>query len=135
MRTETNTQNILRHYGLKKTHVRLAVLAQFKKAGCALSYPDIERRLGDGFDKSTLYRTLHSFEKAGLIHRVSDTDGILKFALLQPSSGHDHAHFKCHQCNNTYCLDSDGKININLPSGFRQSNITVLVTGICNHCI
>lgn len=50
----------------------------------ALSLADVERLLGQA-DRITGPRTLKTFTDKGLLHRVEDGSGAVKYALCEPS--------------------------------------------------
>lgn len=71
-----------------------------------------------GVDTVTVYRTLNTFARKKLVHRVRGEDRSWLYALsdaeLRPE--HLHPHFVCDECGKVECL---GEAEI--PSGFVQS--------------
>ncbi len=126
-------ERTLTENGLKKTSSRIAILALFKKKKYALSYTDFEHLVALGFDKTTIYRTLYSFEEAGLIHKVDDHSGLLKYAFSEVKQN-GHPHFSCEKCHNTYCLETTSTMKLELPKGFTSNQISTVVTGLCPFC-
>ncbi len=131
----------LKSHDLRETPCRLAVLDCFKRSKYALSYADLENDLIEKFDKVTIYRTLKSFQTAGIIHKVLDDVGGAKFALCndtcvthENNHHHDHVHFKCEKCEQTVCFDDLIIPKINLPKGYKSSEINLLIQGICKNC-
>lgn len=130
---------ILRDYALRKTISRSAILRLFLHRPFALSYTDIEREIASGFDRVTIYRTLKTFVDKGVVHKVLDDGGSLKYALcndLCSTEGHhhEHVHFKCTKCGHTHCLDSSSIPEISLPQGYQAKEISLLIQGICPIC-
>lgn len=106
---DRNALGILRQYDLRHTDTRENILNGFLQKTTALSHSDIEVYLNDGFDRVTIYRTLKTFLDKGIIHKILDDNGGVKYALCkdQCASGHhhhDHVHFKCSECNETFCF-------------------------------
>jgi Fur family ferric uptake transcriptional regulator len=131
----------LDQFGLRSTVSRLAVLAAFQQAGYALSQGDIEQSLSSQFDRVTIYRTLKSFLASGLLHKVLDDNGGVKYALCKElchqgdhHHQHDHVHFKCNQCGQTTCLESVHIPTIVLPAGFIKQESNLLIQGVCTSC-
>jgi Fur family transcriptional regulator, ferric uptake regulator len=130
---------ILRGFSLRQTTSRSAILRLFLKRPFALSYTDIEKEIADGFDRVTVYRTLKTFVDKGVVHKVLDDGGSLKYALcgdLCSKNGHkhEHVHFKCLKCGHTSCLDNLEIPPISLPKGYDAKEINLLIQGICQKC-
>jgi len=64
----------LEHRGLKPTAMRKLVLEKLMSVNHALSLGDLEISL-DRADKSTIYRTLKTFEGSLLVHSIEDGSG------------------------------------------------------------
>ncbi|MEN9958092.1 MAG: hypothetical protein RLZZ474_336, partial [Bacteroidota bacterium] len=131
----------LDQFGLRSTESRLAVLSAFQQAGYALSQGDIEQTLSKEFDRVTIYRTLKSFLASGLLHKVLDDQGSIKYALCHDmchqglhQHQHDHVHFKCTQCGQTTCLETVHIPQIILPEYFIKQESNLLIQGVCRGC-
>jgi Fur family ferric uptake transcriptional regulator len=135
----TTLNNRLRQHGLRGTAARRDVLAIFEANDhLALTSAEVEERLSS-IDRITLYRTLRSFEEAGLIHQISDGSGKSKFALCGHHCGeqehHDtHAHFRCLVCGTTNCLHSVTIPEIRLPKSYTMNDAQLVITGVCAKC-
>lgn len=130
---------LLKSHKLRTTSSRSAILKFFFKQDHALSYSDIEKEVALNFDRVTVYRTLKSFVDKGVIHKVLDDSGSLKYALCNTDCStiehhHDHVHFKCLKCNQTSCLNDVEVPPLNLPKGYKVRELNVLIQGICNTC-
>lgn len=103
-----------------------------------MSHSDVEDYLSPHFDRVTLYRTLKIFLDKGLLHKVLDDTGGLKYALCKECTEenhfHDHVHFKCVKCNKTTCIDELEVPHFNLPRGYEKHELNLLVQGICPQC-
>lgn len=132
------TTAILAKHQLRKTVVRERVLGLFLGQTEALGQARIEAEVGE-IDRITLYRTLRTFEDAGIIHRAYDGSPNQKWALCHAhctDHGHNdsHAHFHCTQCERTLCLDDVAVPPIKVPSGFVVSEAKVVLSGLCEAC-
>jgi len=130
---------ILKEYELRTTTSRSAILRLFLKNPFALSYSDIEREIATSFDRVTVYRTLKTFLDKGVIHKVLDDEGSLKYALCsEPCSTlehhHEHVHFKCIKCGHTSCLDEVTIPPVRLPEGYSAEEVNLLIQGVCVKC-
>ncbi len=135
----TGSKEILKDFELRFTPSRKAILNLFLKKGFALSHGDIEHAVPSNFDRVTVYRTLKTFLDKGLIHKVLDDEGGIKYALCSTACNamghhHDHVHFKCTVCGQTNCLDVDIP-SIKLPRGYRASGFNLLIQGVCENCV
>ncbi len=135
------TEELLKKTKLRITESRLDIFSFFQKQEFALSHADIETALSGKFDRVTIYRTLKSFLEKGLIHKVLDDTGNLKYAacktLCKPEIAHhqhQHAHFKCTTCGQTTCLEEVAIPSVSLPNGFSVEEYNLLVQGTCADC-
>ena len=136
---EQEITNILKQNRLSVTVSRQKILAFFLSSDGALSHADIEKNMGESFDRVTVYRTLQSFVDKGIIHLIPTTDNSIKYALCKsdcaPGHHHDeHVHFICGECEKTICLDDVDIPLVKLPKGFTPSRFQMVVTGVCGEC-
>ncbi len=134
MKNESYKQ-LLEKTGLKKTKVRMALLEHFMNMKYAQSYNDLQAALAKQVDKSTLYRNLASFEKAGIIHSINDHSGIAKYAFGEPPLlGGEHAHFVCESCETVYCMEKLEAFQLKVPKGFKTNKVQTILRGTCADC-
>ena len=118
---------------IKPTAMRELVLKVLTEQDRAISLADIEQKF-DNADKTTLYRTLKTFEENKLIHSIDDGTGSLKYALCKESCQcHPedlHVHFLCTKCQHTYCLNDISIPSIDLPMNFKLKTINMVVKDI-----
>ncbi|MEQ8424008.1 MAG: Fur family transcriptional regulator [Cyclobacteriaceae bacterium] len=132
-------RQILKESNLRSTSSRAKILGLFLNNPHALSYSDIEREVSASFDRVTVYRTLKSFLDKGIIHKILDDTGGLKYGLCSDlcsnaSHQHDHVHFKCTRCGQTSCLDQVETPDIDLPGGYSIDEVNLLIQGTCPKC-
>lgn len=132
------SNTLLKNFNLRSTSTREEILRLFLQKDYALSHSDIEREIAEEIDRVTVYRTLKTFHDHGLIHKVLDDGGSLKYALCSEACSatehsHEHVHFKCTECGQTNCLDVDIP-PIRLPAGFKPSEFNLLIQGVCQNC-
>ena len=86
---------IIRGAGLKVTDARVAILSQFIKKPIPLSALEIQQSLAStGSDVVTVYRTLTSFEEAGILRKVD----LRRDAVYYELADHHHHHIVCTDC-------------------------------------
>jgi Fur family ferric uptake transcriptional regulator len=129
---------LLRDFNLRATPNREEILHLFLLKNYALSHSDIEKEIDNSLDRVTVYRTLKTFLDKGLIHKVLDDEGSLKYALCKEACNmaehhHDHVHFKCTKCGQTSCLNVDVPA-IKLPKGYQAKEVNLLIQGVCERC-
>ena len=130
---------LLKEHKLRTTSSRSVILNIFIKRTHALSYSDIEKEVSSAFDRVTVYRTLKAFLDRGVIHKVLDDGGALKYALCneqcqEEDHHHDHVHFKCTQCGKTQCLEDVEVHPLKLPRGYKAKEVNLLIRGTCPRC-
>jgi Fur family ferric uptake transcriptional regulator len=132
------SDQLLKDFRLRTTDSRQTILKLFLQKDFALSHGDIENAIDNSLDRVTVYRTLKTFLDKGLIHKVLDDEGSLKYALCSEACSarehhHDHVHFKCVKCGQTSCLDVEVP-PVKLPRGFRAKEVNLLIQGVCAQC-
>lgn len=104
----------------------------------ALKQTDLEHKLGNSFDRVTIYRTLNAFLESGIIHKIPDDSGATQYALCDNCDVHEHhdehIHFKCTVCNKLECLDHYTVPQFEVPQGYTVKTADLVVTGICADC-
>ena len=140
---ETKTVNIrlndiLHRRQLSSTESRRKILTLFLNSGDALTHGDIEKEVGEKYDRVTIYRTLQTFEEKGIIHSIPTADNSIRYALCKEcEEGHhhdNHVHFICTNCEKTICLDDVVSPQIDLPQGYATDSVQVIINGICKEC-
>jgi Fur family transcriptional regulator, ferric uptake regulator len=129
---------LLRQKGVTPTPMRLLVLDFLNRQETASSLTEVELGL-ERSDRVTIYRTVKTFEEQGLVHRIDDGSGVVKFALCQDNcdpSGHQdlHVHFYCNTCRKTHCLPKVRIPEIALPAEYRALTTELMIRGICSGC-
>jgi Fur family ferric uptake transcriptional regulator len=131
------TDKKLKIRNIKPTAMRELVLKVLTEQDRAISLADLEQKF-DNADKTTLYRTLKTFEENKLIHSINDGTGSVKYALCKETCQcHPedlHVHFLCTKCQQTYCLNDISIPSIDLPTNFKLETINMVVKGICSNC-
>jgi Fur family ferric uptake transcriptional regulator len=129
--------NKLQSRNIKPTAMRQLVLQVLTDQKTAISLPELENKF-EKADKTTLYRTLKTFEENKLIHSIDDGTGSVKYALCREACKcHPedlHVHFLCAVCGQTYCLNDIPIPNINLPAKFQLESVNMVVKGVCSNC-
>lgn len=128
----------IQKYGIRPTAIRMLVYQFIVSQKAAVSLTIVE----DYFEKSdrtTLYRTLKTFEEKGVVHQIDDGTGIPKYAFCKHEFNDDkhndlHLHFHCTVCEETVCLTEHQIPQINLPEKYLPEDINMLVKGICDKC-
>ena len=84
-----------------------AVLSAFGDSNEALSARMLLDRLGEGVNKTTVYRLLDRLEDDGIVHSFAGEDSVKYYAKCRTCSGsghtHNHPHFHCTACNTVRC--------------------------------
>jgi Fur family ferric uptake transcriptional regulator len=131
---------MLHEVGLKRTAVRVGVLAMLSGERGPMSAGQILARLPKGTDTVTLYRTLKSFAEKKLVHRVRGDDQVWRYGMGDlKARRHEHAHFVCDGCGTVECLPEKavGEKRVKragLGEGYSVAYSEVLVHGTCPDC-
>ncbi len=131
-------EELLRTKKIRPTAMRLLIYRYMAGRDAAMALSDIENAFTK-VDRTTLYRTLKTFEEKGVVHQIEDGTGISKYALCEPGCNCSieqdlHLHFHCSNCGETVCLTEHKIPQINLPEGYLAEDVNLVVTGLCEKC-
>lgn len=122
---------------IKPTAIRILILRTMLQKKQALSLHDMEDIL-ETVDKSSISRTISLFLSHGLIHRIDDGSGSVKYAVCQHSCrcmiDDMHIHFSCTKCKKTFCMQQIPAPIIPIPDGFEIQSVNYVIKGICISC-
>src|SRR5680860_535230 len=129
---------VLESNGVRPTAMRMLVYRYMAQKDVALALTDIEKAFAKA-ERTTLYRTIKTFEEKGIVHQIEDGTGVPKYALCEPGCNCEldqdlHLHFHCSNCDETVCLTEYKIPHINLPTGYMAEDANLVVTGICEKC-
>lgn len=137
-----DADGVLGGAGLRRTPVRVGVLELLGHSASPLAVPQILERLPVGTDAVTVYRTLNTFMRKRLVHRVRGEDGTARYAIggtaAQPSQ-HQHPHFVCQDCGRVECLSGSqvpGRLlrSLGIDGGYQITYAEVVLHGLCPRC-
>tara|TARA_B100000745_G_C19854122_1_gene283850 strand:+ start:97 stop:531 length:435 start_codon:yes stop_codon:yes gene_type:complete len=132
------TEQRLVEKNIRLTPMRILVLNVLMKSEVTMSLSDIERSF-EKSDRVTIYRTLKTFEKKGLVHSIIDSAGTPKYAACEVGCTCHmerdlHVHFQCRGCDETFCLPTHKIPKISLPEKFIGEEVNLVVKGLCVKC-
>ena len=102
----------------------------------ALSHSEIQDVLDGLCDRVTIYRVLDRLMEEGVIHKIINVDGVVKYAGCHSCStkhNHNHIHFSCQKCKTVTCLD-DVEPSFMLPKNYKVRELNFTVSGLCPQC-
>ena len=127
--------NLLKAAGYKKTIHRETLVRFFLVNPGPLTSEDIQKRT-KGLDKVTIYRSLASFESAGLLRKIDFGDGLLRYELNLNDDEHHH-HVICTQCGRVDVIDhceASPVSHIEAQTGYRSIRHSLEFFGLCPQC-
>jgi Fe2+ or Zn2+ uptake regulation protein len=132
-----NYKDILKNIGLKCTPPRMMILEVFYKIEKPMKAENIYQKLKNKIDEATVYRTLSSFEKVGLIRQVNLRKESSYFEL---NNDHHH-HIVCEKCGEIEDFKESKEIEkilgriVEKSSRFKIINEHSLeLFGVCSKC-
>jgi Fur family ferric uptake transcriptional regulator len=132
-----HAQEALKQAKLHSTKNRAAILTLLANEDKPLSQDQIARRLGrECPNKVTIYRTLESLCRAGLVHKAFVHKRAEHFELADRcTDAQCHPHFTCVSCGATNCV-----VGVSIPlvkrleEGFIIHRQQVHLEGLCPQC-
>lgn len=131
-------ETILNQRNIRPTAMRVLVCRFLLEQTSAVSLTDLENAF-EKVERTTLFRSLKTFEEKGMVHKIDDGSGIAKYALCNMDCNCEletdlHLHFHCSKCDETYCLNDYKLPKINLPKNYKAKNANLVVKGVCDKC-
>jgi len=77
-----NIDTFLEQKKIRPTAMRILIFKFLEGQNVATSLTDIENAF-DKSERTTLYRTLKTFEENGVVHTIDDGSGVTKYALCE----------------------------------------------------
>ena len=132
MSKSMTSEEYLKKHKMRKTPFRIELLELFMSNKTSLTHEEIKHKVVSTKDKVTIYRALDSFEKNGIIHKVPDAKNITRYALCSSNCSHeehnhDHVHFICGSCKETYCIEEVKVPQVLLPNGCLPNGCMIVV--------
>lgn len=115
-----------------KTRIQELIIS----SSVALSHSEIQDVLDGLCDRVTIYRVLDRLMEEGVIHKIINVDGVVKYAGCHSCStkhNHNHIHFSCQKCKTVTCLD-DVEPSFMLPKNYKVRELNFTVSGLCPQC-
>lgn len=120
----------------RNTVAKSKITELIQHSGTALSSNEVHVQMSELCDRATVYRVLGRLVEEGAVHKVIDTDGVVKYAPCDDCSAqhrHDHIHFSCESCQVVSCLE-EVVPRFDLPKGYVVESINFTVSGLCPKC-
>ncbi|WP_199120089.1 Fur family transcriptional regulator [Pedobacter sp. ASV28] len=118
---------------IAKTEIRNLI----NSSKVALSHAEIQQALNNICDRVTIYRVLDRLVEEGLVHKIVNVDGVIKYAECHECAGehhhHNHIHFSCQKCKSVTCLE-DVEPFFNLPKQYKVMEMNFTLSGLCPQC-
>jgi Fur family transcriptional regulator, ferric uptake regulator len=123
---------------LRVTEPRMAILQALLSKHGPFTVDEIYQRVTkEVCDLATIYRSLSSLEKTGLIKRCEFGDGSARYELSAREKSHHHHHVICKLCKKIEVLDDCELKDIDrfaIRSGFTEVTHSLEFFGICLNC-
>ena len=130
-------KKILKNHRLRVTDCRMDILEFFVNNEQAFSFKNLENTF-EHYDRVTLYRTLNSFTKNGVLHKIPSDTGIVSYGVCSSTCSpqnhnHNHMHFQCNICGKTECLPQKHLPQVKI-TGYVIEEVNMILNGKCVQC-
>jgi Fe2+ or Zn2+ uptake regulation protein len=120
---------------IRPSYQRVKVLEYLYRFGGHPTVDEIFRALSPNIpslSKVTIYNTLHTFVKAGLVRIVDIDDNEMRYDVTLSN----HGHFQCESCGAifNFTIDID-QISVDGLKSFEISEKNVYFKGLCPNCL
>jgi Fur family ferric uptake transcriptional regulator len=127
---------ILNKANLSNGACRADVINLFLNTEGGLTEKEAQKKLGNKYDRTSIYRTFRKLIAHHVIHSVK-VQGELKYILSKTSDkpiGNHHIHFLCTKCQKVLCVPTGNVLDLKAMEGFSIKDYTVTLSGICKKC-
>jgi Fur family peroxide stress response transcriptional regulator len=131
-------ENACRGVGLRLTHQRLEIYSELADTPDHPTAETIYQRIRKKIPTislDTVYRTLATFARHGLINKVETVESQARFEVKIMR----HHHLTCMKCNKITDFQWESLDDVKLPAEIRRwgriENKNVIVYGICSACM
>jgi Fur family ferric uptake transcriptional regulator len=121
---------------VRNTTAKTEIQELIANSPVALSHTEIQSATNGLCDRVTIYRVLERLTVEGLIHKVVNVDGVVKYAGCHSCSekhNHNHIHFSCQKCKSVTCLE-DVEPTFKMPKKYTVSEMNFTLSGLCPQC-
>lgn len=122
----------------RNTVAKTKILTFINQTKEAVAHSDIQHALKGVCDRVTIYRVLERLLSEGMVHKIVDVDGVVKYAACHSCQDknhqHNHIHFSCEKCKRVTCLETVLP-KFELPKGYKLNSVNFTVSGLCPQCI
>jgi len=123
---------------VRNTPAKRFVMGHITATAKAVSQRELQESENNRFDRVTLYRVLERLVSEGILHRATDKDGVIRYALCNhqhdnETCSHQHLHFHCETCDEVSCLENIIP-QFNLPKGYKSHQVHFTIAGTCKKC-
>ncbi|HEY1811801.1 MAG TPA: transcriptional repressor [Kofleriaceae bacterium] len=129
---------MIRGVGLRATHQRIAVLEVLVKSTAPLSHDDVTQHLATGGnDRATIYRSLTTLARAGVLRRMFLGDRVWRFEYARRAPhARAHPHFVCTSCGCVACVPELEVVadRVKSPRAIKRGQFEVEIRGLCDAC-
>lgn len=135
MRKDTESRLIDKN--TRPTSMRILVYDFLSSQEAALSLSEVENHF-ENADRTTVYRTLKTFEEKGIVHSIQENT-TTKYKLCHDGCSENthqdrHLHFYCKICKQTTCKE-EISFPETLDTNFRIDEIRLFAKGVCERCL
>lgn len=142
MSNKKKLKDILHEKDLRSTPTRLAILECLQKSDQPISVDGIfeslkKSKIRKNFDLVTLYRSVKTFEDAGVVMAVNLGFGKILYEYVKDEYSHHHHHIVCESCKKIEHLEVCG-LDVHFKMlegmGYRRLKHNLEFFGICSAC-
>jgi Fe2+ or Zn2+ uptake regulation protein len=135
--TDTELSAALRERGLRATSQRLVMHRLLRARDRHVTAEELLAEAGEslpGVSLPTVYSTLELFEDLGVVRRVNDGSGTLRW----DTRADEHHHLICRRCGRVEDIeapvDMDRARRTAARAGFSADSAEVVISGLCARC-
>lgn len=128
-------QEIIHAHHLSSGACREQIIEVFIQHPHALSEQEVKEKLGDQFDRTSIYRTFKTLLENKVLHQIVVEKGLVKYVMNQTENLQTpHAHFYCNDCGKVVCIEQVlPELSIE-KQDFKVVSTEMILKGHCADC-
>lgn len=122
----------------RNTVAKTQILELITGSDVALSHSELQIATKGTCDRVTIYRVLDRLVEEGMVHKILNVDGVVRYASCYSCKEthhhqHSHIHFSCQKCKAVTCLNTIKPL-FKLPDDYTVLDTNFTIVGLCPHC-
>lgn len=128
---------LLKTKNKRVTAAKIDILAYFHQSNKSYSLSELQAKIPDRYNRSTLFRNLQDLSEDGILEKFINTNGVDTFLInseFDKNVQNSHSHFKCTDCLSIENLPLLSHDIITSFGNKKINSLNLIIEGVCDDC-